>query len=90
MSDLKCYGSAGTQALEIIFEVRRKNNNEKITRRKISFPAYKNKFFFFSFSSLWTLCTFRSHNFLIFLFILNGFKSAIGAPPKVLQIILEL
>ncbi len=28
------------QALEIIFEVQRKRSNEKITRRKISFPTY--------------------------------------------------
>jgi hypothetical protein len=27
------------QALEIIFEVQRKKNNEKIARRKISFPT---------------------------------------------------
>jgi hypothetical protein len=35
------------QVLEIIFEVQRKMNNEKITRRKISFPIYKTRFFFF-------------------------------------------
>jgi hypothetical protein len=35
------------QALEIIFEVQRKRSNEKITRRKISFPTYKTSFFFF-------------------------------------------
>jgi hypothetical protein len=29
------------QALEIGFEVQRKRINEKITRRKISFPIYK-------------------------------------------------
>jgi hypothetical protein len=27
------------QALEIIFEVQRKKNNEKIARRKVSFPT---------------------------------------------------
>jgi len=32
------------QALEIIFEVQRKRINEKITRRKISFPTYKMHF----------------------------------------------
>jgi hypothetical protein len=32
---------APPQALEIIFEVKRKRSNEKITRRKISFPTYK-------------------------------------------------
>ncbi len=37
------------QALEIIFEVQWKKNNEKITRREISFPIYKTRFFpFFS------------------------------------------
>jgi hypothetical protein len=35
------------QAFEIIFEVQRKKNNEKITRRKISFPTYKTHFVFF-------------------------------------------
>jgi hypothetical protein len=34
------------QALEIIFEVQRKKSNEKITRKKIGFPTYKNFFFF--------------------------------------------
>jgi hypothetical protein len=29
------------QALEIIFEMQRKKNNEKITRRKISFSTFK-------------------------------------------------
>jgi hypothetical protein len=38
------------QALEIIFEVQRKSVNEKITRRKISFPTYKTHFILFSFS----------------------------------------
>jgi len=33
------------QALEIIFEVQRKKSNEKITRKKIGFPTYKNFFF---------------------------------------------
>jgi hypothetical protein len=37
------------QALQIIFEIQRKNNNEKITRRKISFPNNKNALFFFPF-----------------------------------------
>jgi len=46
------------QAPEIIIEVQRKRSNEKITRRKISFPTYKSHFF----SSLWTPST-------IFLFI---------------------
>ncbi len=34
-----------SQVLEIIFEVQRKMNNEKITRREISFPTYKTRFF---------------------------------------------
>jgi len=36
------------QALVIIFEVQRRERiNEKITRRKISFSAYKTRYFFF-------------------------------------------
>jgi len=38
------------QALEIMSEVERKKINEKITRRKISFPSYKVCFFSFFFS----------------------------------------
>jgi hypothetical protein len=34
------------QALEIVFEVQRKRKNEKITRRKISFPTCKTYIFF--------------------------------------------
>jgi hypothetical protein len=33
------------QGLEIIFEVQRKMNNEKITRKKKNFPTYKTSFF---------------------------------------------
>jgi hypothetical protein len=33
------------QVLEIIFEMERKINNEKTTRREISFPTYKICFF---------------------------------------------
>jgi hypothetical protein len=33
------------QALEILFEVQKKRNNEKIVRRKISFPTHKTHFF---------------------------------------------
>jgi hypothetical protein len=40
------------QALEIIFEVKKKRSKEKIARRKINFPTYKMCFFFFS-PSLW-------------------------------------
>jgi hypothetical protein len=51
------------QVLEIIFEVQRKMNNEKITIRLINFPTYKTCFFFqFPF---WTPLTFKPHNFLI-------------------------
>jgi hypothetical protein len=53
------------QVLEIIFEVQRKMNNEKITRRERSFKLTKHVFF-----SLWTPPTFKPHNFLIF----NSFK----------------
>jgi hypothetical protein len=35
------------QVLEIIFEVQKKMNNEKITRRKINFPTYKTFLFIF-------------------------------------------
>jgi hypothetical protein len=37
------------QALEIIFALQKKKSNEKITRRKISFPTYKKPFFFLFF-----------------------------------------
>ncbi len=50
--------------LEIIFEVQKKRSNEIITRKKISFPAYKMSFFFSS--SLWTPPIFKPHNFLVF------------------------
>jgi hypothetical protein len=33
------------QALEIIFEIQKKRNNEKIIIREISFPTYKTFFF---------------------------------------------
>jgi hypothetical protein len=36
------------QALEIIFEVQRKRNNEKITRNKKSLLTYRTLFFFLS------------------------------------------
>jgi hypothetical protein len=51
------------QALEIIFEILRKINNEKIIIREISFPTYKTLFFFSL--SLWTPPTFKPHNFII-------------------------
>jgi hypothetical protein len=61
-----------SQALQIIFEVQRKRNNEKITRRKISFPTYKLCFFkfFLHFGPL------LLSNLIVFfsLFILNNLK----------------
>jgi hypothetical protein len=50
-----------TQVLEIIFEVQRNMNNEKITRRETSFPNYKTWFFFF----WWMPPIFKPQNFLI-------------------------
>jgi hypothetical protein len=47
------------QALEIMFEVQRKKNNEKIARRKIIFSNSQNVFFFF-FPSLWTPPTLKA------------------------------
>jgi hypothetical protein len=51
------------RALEITFEVQRKRNNEKITRKKQSFPTSKMRFLslFFSLNPF----TFKHHNFLI-------------------------
>jgi len=49
------------QVLKIIFEVHKKMNNEKITRKEIIFPTYKTRFSF-----LWTLHIFKPRNFLIF------------------------
>jgi hypothetical protein len=51
------------QALKIIFEVQRKKSNEKIRRKKKSFPTYKTCVFSF----LWTPLIFKSHNFLFFI-----------------------
>jgi hypothetical protein len=51
------------QAQEIIFEVQMKRNNEKIARRKISFPTYKTLFFFFL--SFRTPLIFKASDFLI-------------------------
>jgi hypothetical protein len=50
------------QALEIIFEVQMKRIDEKITRKKKSFPTYKTSFFF----PPLTPFIFKFHNFLIF------------------------
>jgi hypothetical protein len=43
---------APLQAWEIIFEVQRKRNNEKLVRRKISFSTHKIRFFSFLFEPL--------------------------------------
>jgi hypothetical protein len=51
------------QASEIILEVQMARNNEKITRRKISFPTYKTLFFFLLVFGL--LLFLKPHNFLI-------------------------
>jgi len=47
------------QVLEIIFEVQRKMNNEKITKKETSFATYKHVSFF------WTPPTFKPCNILI-------------------------
>jgi hypothetical protein len=53
------------QALEIVFEVQRKRINEKITRRKVSFPTYKRRFFFLFFGP------FLLKNCMTFLFLIH-------------------
>jgi len=53
------------QVLKIIFQVQRKMNNEKITRREINFPTYKTRFFFFSFGPL------LFSNLITFLFLIH-------------------
>ncbi len=58
------------QALEIIFEVQMKRNNEKIARRKISFPTHKTCFFFFFLDPSY----FQSFYLFHFLSILNDLK----------------
>jgi hypothetical protein len=78
------------QALEIIVEVQRKRNDEKITKnnkKKKSFPTYKTYLFFFNFLLFGPLLF---SNLIIFLFILFEKLNAIGAPPEVPQIIFEL
>jgi hypothetical protein len=56
------------KVLKIIFEVQRKMNNEKITRREIKLPIYKTRFFF-----LWTPLTFKPHN-VFFIIHLKSFR----------------
>jgi hypothetical protein len=46
------------QALEIIFEMKKKRNNEKIKRKKKAFQLTK-----YDFLSLWTSLIFKPHNF---------------------------
>jgi hypothetical protein len=53
------------QFLEIIFEVQRKMNNEKIIKREISFPTYKTRFFFLLFGP------FLLSNLITFLFLIR-------------------
>jgi hypothetical protein len=57
LSDSNIMGAL-PQALEFVFEVQRKKNNEKIETRKISFLVYKMWFFFL----FWTPPTLKSHN----------------------------
>jgi len=52
------------QALEIIFEMQTKGSNEKITKKKKSFPAYKTLFFLIFKSLLFS-------NFITFLFFIH-------------------
>jgi hypothetical protein len=52
------------QAQEIIFEVQRKMNNEKIARGKRNFSTHKTHFIFIFFPSLWT-SPFKASNFFI-------------------------
>jgi hypothetical protein len=54
------------QALEIIFQVQRKKNNEKLTRKKKAFQLTKHIFFLFG--------PLLFSNLITFLFILNNFK----------------
>jgi hypothetical protein len=73
------------QVVQIIFELQRKKSNEKIARRKISFPTHKTCFFpplLFELLLLSKLLTFS------FLVHFNNL-SAIGMSPEVLQITFE-
>jgi hypothetical protein len=65
------------QTLEIIFQVQRERINEKITRKKKAFQVIKHDFFLFFFP-LWTLATFKPHNFF-FIIILNDLICYISA-----------
>jgi hypothetical protein len=50
-----------SQALQMIFEMQIKRSNEKLVRKKMSFPIHKMRFFFF----FLTPSTFKAFNFLI-------------------------
>jgi len=65
------------QALEIIFEVQRKKNNEKITRRKLSFSTYKMIFFLFLLFGRLLLSKLLTFSFLVILNDLKCYRSAI-------------
>jgi hypothetical protein len=54
------------QVLEIIFEMKRKMNNEKVTRREIDFSNLQNMIYFYFFFG-----TFLFSNFIIFLFLIH-------------------
>jgi hypothetical protein len=57
------------QVLEIIYEVQWQMNNEKITKKEISFPTYKTCFFPFFFFFHFGLLLFS--NFITFLFLIH-------------------
>jgi uncharacterized membrane protein len=62
LSDLKCYDSVLPQALEIIFEMQRKRNNEKVTRKKQTFQLTRHfSFLLFGPLILSNLITFLFH-----------------------------
>jgi hypothetical protein len=61
------------QALKVIFEVQMTRRNEKIARRKISFPTYKTCFFSFFFLCGPLLLS-KLITFFYSLFILNDLK----------------
>jgi hypothetical protein len=55
------------QALEFVFEVQKKRSNEKIARKKKSFPTYKMFFSFFFFLFLGPLLFLNLITFLFFI-----------------------
>jgi hypothetical protein len=56
------------QDLKIIFEMKRRMSNEKLTRREISFSTYKTRFFSFFFS---LFEPFLISNHITFLFLIH-------------------